>query len=122
MRMNIKNLLYLPALIIAPAIIYSSCSTNRTLYSWYDYEKISYIYTKKNTEENRGYALEEYKKVIDHQVSLRKTVPPGIYAEYGYMLYKSGRKKEGLKYIKEEAKLYPESEKYISKLIKQLEQ
>jgi len=97
-------------------------ATNKTLYSWYDYEKISYIYTKKNTEEVRGYALEEYKKVIDHQVSLRKTVPPGIYAEYGCMLYKSGRKKDGLKYIKEEAKLYPESEKYISKLIKQLEQ
>ena len=120
--MKIKNRLYLPALIIAWAFIYMSCNTNKTLYSWYDYEKISYIYTKKNTEEVRGYALEEYKKVIDHQVSLRKNVPPGIYAEYGCMLYKSGRKKDGLKYIKEEAKLYPESEKYISKLIKQLEQ
>ena len=91
--MKIKNRLYLPALIIASAFIYMSCNTNKTLYSWYDYEKISYIYTKKNIEEVRGYALEEYKKVIDHQVSLRKNVPPGIYAEYGCSFIKAVERK-----------------------------
>lgn len=120
--MRIRKLPYLPVLITASAFIYSSCTTNKSLYSWYDYEDATYGYTKSHTEEFKNYTLEEYKKMIDHQTSLRKTVPPGIYAEYGYMLYKTGKKKDGIKYIKEEAKLYPESDKYISKLIKQLEQ
>ncbi len=48
-------------------------------------------------------------------------VPPGLYAEYGYLLYKTGKKDEGLTFLKQEITAYPESEKYISRIIKQLE-
>lgn len=48
-------------------------------------------------------------------------VPPGLYAEYGYMLYRTGKKEEGLSFLRTEIKTYPESEKYISRIIKQLE-
>jgi hypothetical protein len=33
----------------------------------------------------------------------------------------TGKQEEGLKFLKEEIKLYPESEKYISRIVKQLE-
>lgn len=52
---------------------------------------------------------------------MRGVVPPGLSAEYGYMLYMSGKQKEGLDLLRMEIKLYPESEKYISRIIKQLE-
>ena len=48
--------------------------------------------------------------------------PPGMYAEYGYMLYRTGKKEEGIRMMKEEINWYPESEKYISRIIKQLEE
>lgn len=48
-------------------------------------------------------------------------VPPGLYAEYGYLLYKTGKKDEGLSFLRQEIKLYPESERYISRIIKQIE-
>lgn len=102
----------------------SSCTTTRSsypLYSWYDYEDATYQYNKKSTEELQVKMLEQYKKLIEKQSGTRGVVPPGLYAEYGYQLYKSGKKAEGLSFLKMEITLYPESEKYISRIIKQLE-
>lgn len=110
-------------LIIAVASVLSlgSCSAPETLYSWYNYEDAVYEYNKKPTEELKVKVLEQYKKVTDKQKGKRGIVPPGMYAEYGYMLYMNGKKEEGLDFLKQEIKLYPESEKYISRIIKQLE-
>lgn len=102
-------------------LLSSSCSSTQNLYSWYDYEDVTYQYSKKQTEELKIKVLEEFQKVIENQKGVRGVVPPGMYAEYGYMLYRTGKEEDGLKFLKEEIKLYPESEKYISRIIKQLE-
>ncbi len=100
----------------------SSCATTpNTLYAWHDYADKTYEYSKKPTDELKTQVLEEYRLMIEKQDGTRKTVPPGMYAEYGYMLYKSGKQEEGLKYMRQEIDLYPESEKYISRIIKQIE-
>ena len=98
-----------------------SCGTQKSLYSWYDYEDTTYQYSKKATDELRVEVLKQYQKMIDNQKGLRGVVPPGLYAEYGYMLYKSGKKDEGISFLREEIKLYPEAESYVSRIIKQLE-
>lgn len=98
-----------------------SCTTTTTLYSWYNYEDITYQYSKRKTDELQIKVLEQYQKLTEKQNGTRGTVPPGLYAEYGYLLYMIGKQEEGLKFLKEEIKLYPESEKYISRIIKQLE-
>lgn len=98
-----------------------SCTTTTTLYSWYNYEDITYQYSKRKTDELQIKVLEQYQKLTEKQNGTRGTVPPGLYAEYGYLLYMTGKQEEGLKFLKEEIKLYPESEKYISRIIKQLE-
>jgi len=99
----------------------SSCNTTRSLYSWYDYEDATYQYNKKATEELQVKMLAQYNKLVEKQKGTRGIVPPGMYAEYGYQLYKTGKKEEGLGFLKKEIALYPESEKYISRIIKQLE-
>ncbi|MBO5025879.1 MAG: DUF4810 domain-containing protein [Bacteroidaceae bacterium] len=99
----------------------TSCTTTQTLYSWYDYEDITYQYSKKRTDELKVKVLEQYQKLTEKQKGTRGTVPPGLYAEYGYLLYMTGKHEEGLKFLKEEIKFYPESEKYISRIITQLE-
>ena len=99
----------------------TSCTTTTTLYSWYNYEDITYEYSKKRTDELRVKVLEQYRKLTENQRGTRGTVPPGLYAEYGYLLYMTGEQEEGLKFLKEEIKLYPESDIYISRIIKQLE-
>jgi hypothetical protein len=107
-------------IVVACVIVMASCSSPKTLYSWYDSEDASYKYTKRGTEKTLEEAMEQYQKVIMKQKGLRKTVPPGVNAEYGYLLYKAGKKEEGLALLKAEMKLYPESETFISRIVKQL--
>lgn len=114
-----KKILFLGA--AALVLTLSSCGSTSTLYSWYDYEDIAYQYNKRTTEELQAKVLEQYKKVTDKQKGVRGVVPPGMYAEYGYLLCKTGKNEEGLSFMKKEIELYPESEVYISRIIKQLE-
>ena len=103
------------------ATAFASCATQQPLYSWYDSEDATYTYTKRNTEEALTKAMAQYEKVINHQQGVRKVVPPGVNAEYGYLLCKAGKKEEGLALLRAEIKAYPESEKFISRIINQLE-
>ncbi len=99
----------------------ASCSSTKPMYSWYDYEDATYQYSKKQTDELKTKMMEQYLKLIQNQKGTRGVVPPGLYAEYGYALYMGGKEEEGLSYLKQEIELYPESETYISRIIKQLE-
>lgn len=99
----------------------ASCQTQKTLYSWYDSEDATYQYTKRLTDEKLEQAMVQYQKVITKQKGTRKVVPPGVNAEYGFLLYKAGKKTEGLELLRAEIKAYPESEKFISRIINQLE-
>lgn len=108
-------------LISIVALGLSSCSEPKNLYSWHDYEDVTYEYSKNPTEKLKAKALNEYQRLTEKQKGIRKIVPPGLLAEYGYMLYMNGKTEEGIKLLNGEIKLYPESEKYISRIIKQLD-
>lgn len=118
--MKINKYSFLFVVLIYMFFSLQSCIVSNTLYSWHNYEDATYQYNKKHTDKNKETVLIEYENVIDNQYGTRKTVPPGMYAEYGYMLYFTGKKNEGLKLLNKEIELYPESEKYISRIINQL--
>lgn len=105
--------------IVAGFLLYS-CSVQRPLYSWYNTEDATYQYTKRGTDELLTKAMAQYELVIKKQKGSRQVTPPGVNAEYGFLLYKAGKKDEGISLMKEEIQLYPESEKYISRIINQL--
>ena len=46
--------------------------------------------------------------------------PPGLCAEYGYLLAKQGDTERGVKLLEKEAELNPESAIFVRRLIKQL--
>lgn len=100
-------------------LLFTGCATT-SLYSWYGYEEASYEYSKVGTDKQKKDLMKQYTKMLK-QTGLRKTVPPGYYAEYGYMLVKDGKTEEGLAFLKKEIELYPESNIYISRIIKQIE-
>jgi hypothetical protein len=105
----------------AVVTLFASCDTPRAaMYSWYDSEDATYQYTKRNTEERLNAAMAQYELVVKQQKGTRQVVPPGINAEYGFLLCKAGKNEEGLVLLNEEMRLYPESEKYISRIVKQL--
>ncbi len=103
-------------------LMFSSCSTSeKSLYSWYNYVDSSYQYNKKQDPKSTEALFKDYQKMIAKQKGTRKTVPPGIYAENGYMLVKSGKIEDGITLLKKEVELYPESKLFIERIIKQLE-
>ena len=102
------------------ALILTSCGGTKELYSWYKYEDVAYQYQKRGTDELQAKLLAQYVKMAKKQQGTRGVVPPGFNAEYGYLLVKSGKVEEGIQRMKEEIALYPESEVYIGRIIKQL--
>lgn len=104
------------------AVLAVSCTTKKPLYSWGDYGDATYSYLKDSDEDAIEDLLKNYKDMIKNQNGTRKTVPPGIYADYGYLLMQEGRTEEGRRMFKKEIELYPESRIFIDRILKMLEQ
>lgn len=135
-------------LVIALAI--SSCSNPR-LYYWGSngettkYEELTYQNYDEQTTESICELVCLYEDMIKHPGGQRHIVPPGIYAEYGYLLFlpstaeafekhatKRQRKlfpnsdystyfpQKGEEMFKKEMELYPESKKFIEPLLNRL--
>lgn len=105
-------------LILTVAILAVSCTAPKQLYSWEKYESASYNYIKNSDEESLTTLLENYKKIISEQTGIRKAVPPGIYADYGFILMKKGNVTEGKDMLAKEIELYPESKIFIERILK----
>lgn len=100
-------------------MLFASCvSAPPTLYNWSTYETASYKYLKNADEASLTELMTVYETIINGQEkTIRQTVPPGICADYGYFLLKAGKINEGKAMLKKEIELYPESKKYIDKIM-----
>ena len=71
---------------------FTGCASNyKTLYNWDNYTIQTYKYIKNGNEEDTEKLMEIYQKVFDGQEgTIRETIPPGVCADYGYLLVKAG--------------------------------
>jgi hypothetical protein len=99
-----------------------ACKTQKPLYSWYDYDVTSYNYQKNADEASIRSIIETYQKIIEKQKGSRQTVPPGIYADYGFLLIQTEQVEKGKTMLMREIELYPESKPFIEKILKMIEQ
>lgn len=102
--------------VLGACILLSACAKPPIAYYWGDYSSSLYNAKKNPTEET----LRNHKGVLvqiiqeSNRQSLR--VPPGVYAEYGYLLLQEGNTAEGVKYLDLEAQTYPESKVFIERV------
>lgn len=140
------------AILILAALCLASCGAPTTLYYWggirngaTTYEHLAYKLYDKQTPESICKLLCMYEDMVKHPGGIRRMPPPGICAEYGYMLlipenaeifaknatsmqkkvYRSNDyatlfPEMGKKMLLMEIRLYPESEKFIAPLIEKL--
>lgn len=139
--------------ILAIAVVMlSSCGTTNTLYYWggtqngtTTYENLAYQSYKKQTPKSLCGLIAVYENMVTNPGGTRQVPPPGICAEYGYLLLKPGtaetfmnnatpaQKKlfnssdfnaafleRGKEMLQKEIELYPQSAKFIEPLIKKL--
>jgi hypothetical protein len=107
--------------ILGTVLLLSSCTVQKPLYSWAKYETASYNYLKNSDEKSTQALIENYQKIIENQTGSRNVPPPGIYADYGYVLLQVGKTSEGKALLIKETELYPESKFFIDRILKMLE-
>lgn len=83
-----------------------------SLYDWGDYEDSLYL---RYTDQDFGQAeshLHDSLASVNHP----SRVPPGVYADYGFLLYRRGDYTGALEYFEREKKAFPESSALMTKL------
>ena len=113
-----RKILFISMVVI---LTLTSCAPKKLLYSWNDYDNTSYKYLKNGDEKSIANLLKTYQQIIEKQKGTRQTVPPGIYADYGFILLQTGKIEEGKAMLKKEIALYPESQVFINSILKMYE-
>jgi len=94
----------------------AGCAPSKVPFYWGEYSSTLYD-LKKNPDDK---TLEAHKKellvIMEESGKRKKNVPPGVNAEYGYILLRSGNEAEGMEFLDKEADLYPESIVFIQRL------
>lgn len=100
-------------LLILPGLLLAGCASNDTLYEWGTYQPSLTQYMK---DKNSAKFETELRETIA-KGEQDDAVPPGVYAELGYLLYKAGKDAEASEYFRKEKAAYPESAMLMDKLI-----
>jgi hypothetical protein len=101
-------------------ITFLGCGPAPRLFYWGTYSSTLYNYKKNPDEKTLAAHKASLLNVITESPKRNKKIPPGICAEYGYLLAKEGNNEKGLEYMDKEIELYPESKTFIQRLKSEL--
>lgn len=93
-------------------VLLAGCTSDK--YAWNNYDDKLYAYYKNPDE------LEKFAAHLKETIAIGErddTLPPGIYAEYGYLLYEMQNFSEAIVYFDKERARFPESQFLMAKMI-----
>jgi hypothetical protein len=94
----------------------TGCATRHQRYDWGDYDPSLYAYYKNPAKV--GELSASLGAMIDAANANHATVPPGIYAEYGYLQLQQGKNLAAVDLFKQEESHWPESKIFMDRMIK----
>ncbi|WP_394130173.1 DUF4810 domain-containing protein [Shewanella maritima] len=104
--------------VFSAILLISGCATvTESGYYWGGYSETYYDYIKTPSDKTLDRHIEELYEIVEFSKKNGLKVPPGIYAELGYILAKQGKQQESFNYYQQETQLYPESKPFIERLI-----
>jgi hypothetical protein len=109
---SVRGLLIAPVLLVLAA----GCATQSQRYDWGSYDPSLYAYYKDPTKV--GELSTSLAAVIDAADKNHAIVPPGIYAEYGYLQMQQGKNSAAVELFKQEETHWPESKVFMDRMIK----
>lgn len=94
-------------------LVISGCAAKQR-YEWSDYDTKLYKHYKDPAEKEEFYSA--MKDTLEDAVSDGR-VPPGIFAEYGFIMYEQGNSLAAIEYYQKESDKWPESRPFMAKMI-----
>ena len=98
-------------------LAFTGCASQKEMYYFGNYSNMLYSFGKNQNDESLLKHQQELETVITESESRNLPVPPGIYAELGYINLKSNNSKEVIRLFQAESQLYPESKHLMDRLI-----
>jgi hypothetical protein len=91
----------------------AGCATDAGVFYWGQYEESLYVRQREGTDAGEAQALVMLERTIVRAENERRRPGPGVYADYGYLLYRRGRSAEAVDYFRKEADAYPEARPFM---------
>jgi hypothetical protein len=105
------------ALVVALALMLCACVTRPAAkYDWGTYDPSLYTYYKDPAKASELMAA--LQSIINGANTGRGAVPPGVYAEYGYLQLQQGKAQEAVASFQAEEQRWPESKAFMDRMIK----
>ncbi len=95
------------------ALLLTGCAKQEIFY-WGNYENTLF---ERYIENDNSQTEIHLQALIQDAQNANRRVPPGVYADYGVILYKQGKEGKAISFFDQEKKLYPESSILMNKLI-----
>lgn len=89
-------------------------------YHWGEYEDLVYSRFVADETSDPAHQVNQLQIDIQKAKARGKKVPPGLYAHLGFMYHLDGKDPQAVGALRKEMKLFPESKKFISDLLKRL--
>lgn len=102
---------------VALVALASGCAQQQQAkYNWGDYESAMYSYYR-TPADSHAFAQKLLAAIQASEAASRK-VPPGMYAEYGELLFEGGDNANAVKFFEKEKTTWPESAVLMSNMIR----
>lgn len=98
-------------------ILLTGCATQKQRYYFGDYSHTLYKSVKNQNDESLLKHKQELEKIVSESEKRNLVVPPGIYAELGYLYLKANNTNEAVRLFQKESEVYPESKYFMDRLI-----
>jgi hypothetical protein len=103
------------------ALLISGCSGKKPMYEYSNYSESYYQLKQTGDAESTAKWKTSLEDSIEKSNALAIRVPPGIYANLGYLYLKVSDTQKAISFFKMEKALYPESGVFMDNLIKKAE-
>ena len=92
------------------------CAGDKRTYNWSSYQN-DLRNQMSGSPESASKFEATLKRIIERSDSSGHKAPPGLMAEYGFILYQRGEKESAISYFEREAREWPESASFMKRII-----
>ena len=103
---------------VVATLIMSGCNSTPPMYEYGEYSESYYALKKESGEQSNSEWKASLEEVIELSNARAIRVPPGVFANLGYIHLKSNNNEKAIQYFEREKSTYPEATKFMDNLIK----